>query len=77
MNIARVLSFFRLYLIFNASSLIVAVFLVKEEITDNSLSPYFESLPAIVTYIFYLVIPAIEKTSLKQPIIFDFEMEEV
>lgn len=57
MNIVNL--FFRLFLTFNATSLILVVFLVKEEVTVNKLSPYFDSLPAFVSYILYFIVPVI------------------
>ncbi|MFC3414768.1 hypothetical protein [Algoriphagus hitonicola] len=57
MNIVNL--FFRLFLTFNATSLILVVFLVKEEVTVNKLSPYLDSLPAFVSYIIYFLVPVI------------------
>lgn len=57
MNIVNL--FFRLFLTFNATSLILVVFLVKEEVTVNKLSPYFDSLPPFVSYILYFLVPVI------------------
>lgn len=57
MNIVNL--FFRLFLTFNATSLILVVFLVKEEVTVNKLSPYLDSLPAFVSYILYFLVPVI------------------
>jgi len=57
MNIVNL--FFRLFLTFNATSLILVVFLVKEEVTVNNLGPYLECLPSLVSYVIYFLIPVI------------------
>lgn len=57
MNIVNL--FFRLFLTFNATSLILVVFFVKEEVTVNNLSPYLECLPSFVSYIIYFLVPVI------------------
>lgn len=57
MNIVNL--FFRLFLTFNATSLILVVFLVKEEVTVNNLNPYLEGLPSFVSYIIYFLVPVI------------------
>lgn len=57
MNIVNL--FFRLFLTFNATSLILVVFLVKEEVTVNNLNPYLEGLPSFVSYILYFLVPVI------------------
>lgn len=50
---------FRLFLTFNATSLIIVVYLVKEQITINSLYCYLENIPDYISYIVYFLIPVI------------------
>jgi len=57
MNIVNL--FFRLFLTFNATSLILVVFLVKEEVTVNNLNQNLENLPAFISYIIYFLVPVI------------------
>jgi pilus assembly protein TadC len=57
MNIVNL--FFRLFLTFNATSLILVVFLVKEEVTVNNLNQHLENLPAFISYIIYFLVPVI------------------
>ena len=48
---------FRLFLTFNATSLIIVVYLIKSQITLNNLSPYIECMPDYISYIIYFVVP--------------------
>ncbi|MEN2720416.1 hypothetical protein ABC895_09525 [Capnocytophaga sputigena] len=48
---------YRILLTFNATSLIIVVFFIKEEITINSICKYFSSLPDYISYIIYFLIP--------------------
>lgn len=48
---------YRLLLTLNATSLILVIFLIKEDITINRLLPLFESLPNYVSFIIYFCIP--------------------
>ncbi|GGZ64795.1 hypothetical protein GCM10008088_27820 [Mesonia mobilis] len=48
---------YRLLLTFNATSLIIVVYLVKEEILVNNLNCYLTKLPNYVSYILYFLIP--------------------
>lgn len=50
---------FRLFLTFNATSLILVIYLVKSEITLNSLSTFLSELPTFISYTFYFIIPVI------------------
>ena len=50
---------FRLFLTFNATSLILVVFMVKEQIVINSISCYLENLPHWVSYVLYFVVPVL------------------
>jgi hypothetical protein len=48
---------FRLFLTFNATSLILVVYLVKNQKSINFLHPFFENLPHLVSYAIYFCIP--------------------
>lgn len=48
---------YRLLLTFNATSLILVIFLIKEEITLNGLHEKLNSLPNFVSYIIYFLVP--------------------
>ncbi len=48
---------YRLLLTFNASSLIIVVYLVKKEVLINNLNCYLFGLPNYVSYILYFLIP--------------------
>ncbi len=48
---------FRLFLTFNATSLIVVVYLIKSRIVLNPLSHSFTKLPSFVSYFIYFSIP--------------------
>lgn len=50
---------YRILLTFNATSLIIVVFLIKEEITINSLNEAFNCLPHYISYIIYFLVPII------------------
>ncbi|MGH1517750.1 hypothetical protein [Chryseobacterium sp. JK1] len=50
---------YRILLTFNATSLIIVVFLIKEEITLNSLCNDFQCLPHYVSYVIYFLAPVI------------------
>lgn len=50
---------FRLFLTFNATSLILVVYLVKEQVVINDFHPYLESLPHWVSYVSYFAIPVL------------------
>ncbi|TGM09647.1 hypothetical protein EHQ86_00335 [Leptospira yasudae] len=50
---------FRLFLTFNATSLILVVYLVKEQKVINSYSCYLVNLPHSVSYALYFVIPVL------------------
>ena len=50
---------FRLFLTFNATSLIIVVYLVKEQKVLNVLHPYLKDLPHLVSYGIYFAIPVI------------------
>jgi hypothetical protein len=47
---------FKLFLTLNSLALSLLVFLIKEEVTINSVHSYLSILPAIVSYIFYFEI---------------------
>lgn len=49
--------FYRLLLTFNATSLIIVVYLVKEEVLINNLNCYLFELPNYFSYVFYFLIP--------------------
>lgn len=57
MNITNLL--FRLFLTFNATSLILVVYLVKEEIVINNWLPCFLNLSHWCSYLLYLAIPVL------------------
>lgn len=48
---------YRLLLTFNATSLIIVVFLVKKQVLINGISCYLEKIPNYISYIIYLLIP--------------------
>jgi len=48
---------FRLFLTFNATSLIIVVYLVKERFVLGNLHPFFSILPDFISYTVYFVIP--------------------
>jgi hypothetical protein len=48
---------FRLFLTFNATSLILVIYLVKEQVVINCISIHLKNLPACVSYILYFFIP--------------------
>lgn len=48
---------FRLFLTFNATSLIIVVYLIKTQTTLNSLSVYTELMPYYISYTVYLAVP--------------------
>jgi hypothetical protein len=48
---------FRLFLTFNATSLIIVVYLIKSHIVVNSFHPVFKDLPDYISYTGYLLIP--------------------
>ncbi|MEN1785082.1 MAG: hypothetical protein AAGF77_08080 [Bacteroidota bacterium] len=50
---------YRLLLTFNATSLIIVVFLVKEKVLINGIGLYLESIPNYVSYIFYFFVPVV------------------
>ncbi|OQP62912.1 hypothetical protein A3860_26000 [Niastella vici] len=50
---------FRLFLTFNATSLILVVFLVKEKKVINNISPYLSNFPHWVSYILYFILPVL------------------
>lgn len=50
---------YRLLLTFNATSLIIVIFLIKEEITLNNLHEKFNLLPNYVSYLIYFLLPII------------------
>ena len=50
---------FRLFLTFNSTSLIIVVYLVKNQKVFNVLNPSLEKLPHFVSYIIYFLIPAV------------------
>lgn len=50
---------YRLLLTFNATSLIIVIFLIKEEVTLNSLHERLNSLPNYVSYLVYFLLPII------------------
>jgi hypothetical protein len=51
--------FFRLFLTFNASSLIIVVYFVKSHKTINCLNPFFANTPHFVSYLIYFLIPVL------------------
>ncbi|RED45553.1 hypothetical protein DFQ10_102429 [Winogradskyella eximia] len=48
---------YRLLLTFNATSLIIVVYLVKEEVLINNLNCYLLGLPNYISYVLYFLIP--------------------
>lgn len=48
---------FRLFLTFNATSLIIVVYLVKSQNVLNGLSPFISKMPHLISYSFYFAIP--------------------
>lgn len=48
---------YRLLLTFNATSLIIVIFLIKEEVTLNNLNDKLNSLPNYVSYLAYFLLP--------------------
>lgn len=50
---------YRLLLTFNATSLIIVVFLVKEQVLINGISCYLENIPNYVSYTIYFLVPVI------------------
>lgn len=48
---------FRLFLTFNATSLIIVVYLIKSQITLNNISLYIECMPDYISYMIYFVVP--------------------
>ena len=48
---------FRLFLTFNATSLILVVYLVKSQIVLNGIHPFVINMPHFVSYIIYFMIP--------------------
>lgn len=48
---------FRLFLTFNATSLIIVVYLVKSQIVLNGLHPFMVDMPHYVSYIIYFAVP--------------------
>lgn len=50
---------FRLLLTFNATSLIIVIYLVKERIILNSTHYYLSQLPHFISYLIYLFIPVL------------------
>jgi hypothetical protein len=50
---------FRLFLTFNATSLILVIYLVKSQKVLNGLHPYLINLPHFVSYIIYFTIPVL------------------
>lgn len=50
---------YRLLLTFNATSLILVIFLIKEEITLNRLHEKLYSLPNYISYLIYFLVPII------------------
>lgn len=50
---------YRLLLTFNATSLILVVYLIKEQVTINSLSKNLNNFPQYISYIIYFLIPII------------------
>lgn len=50
---------FRLFLTFNATSLILVVYLVKSQIVLNGLHPFMADMPHYVSYIIYFAVPAL------------------
>lgn len=50
---------YRLLLTFNATSLILVIFLIKEEATLNGLHEKLDNLPNFISYIIYFFIPII------------------
>lgn len=50
---------YRLLLTFNATSLIIVIFLIKEEVTLNNIHDRLNSLPNFVSYLVYFLIPII------------------
>jgi len=50
---------FRLFLTFNATSLIIVIYLIKDQTVLNSLHPVIKNLPHYISYIGYLLIPII------------------
>lgn len=50
---------YRLLLTFNATSLIIVIFLIKESVTINNLNGNLHSLPNYVSYLIYFLIPII------------------
>ncbi|GEL12345.1 hypothetical protein SAMN05192550_3284 [Flavobacterium glycines] len=50
---------YRLLLTFNATSLILVIFLIKEETTLNSLHEKLNSLPNYVSYLIYFFVPIV------------------
>lgn len=57
MNIVNIM--FRLFLTFNATSLILVVYLVKEQKVINSWTSHLAGLPHLVSYILYFAIPVV------------------
>ena len=55
MNIINLL--FRLFLTFNATSLILVVYMIKEQIVINTISCCLENLPHWVSYVLYFAVP--------------------
>ncbi len=50
---------FRLFLTFNATSLIIVVYLVKSQIVLNGLHPFMVDMPHYVSYIIYFAVPVL------------------
>ena len=50
---------YRLLLAFNATSLILVIFFIKEEVTLNGLQEKIYSLPNYVSYVIYFFVPII------------------
>lgn len=49
----------RLFLTFNATSLILVVYLVKEQQVINDFNPYLTNLPHWVSYVLYFAVPVL------------------
>jgi len=47
---------FRLFLAFNSTSLILVLYLIKQDKTLNCLSPYLKDMPHFVSFIIYLLV---------------------
>lgn len=50
---------FRLFLTFNATSLLLVVFLVKSHIVLNGIHPLLTNMPGFASYVIYFIVPVI------------------